>query len=266
MPELPEVEMVRRGLLSSVRGRTLHCSYAHESSKFAAAAELTGQGVVDICRRGKYLIAALDDGREFIVHLGMTGALLVDPLDRAGPHVRAVWHMDSGQDLVFNDVRRFGRLAVVVAGDYSELPTLRDMGPEPLSDAFDGAVLHALTVRSSSHIKTQLLSQRPVAGVGNIYADEALWMAQIHPRCRQLSKPRAERLATAIQEVLSEAIDHGGTTLSDYRQVDGSKGQNQKHLHCYGRAGELCDRCGTELSRTVMQGRGTTFCRKCQSY
>jgi formamidopyrimidine-DNA glycosylase len=141
---------------------------------------------------------------------------------------------------------------------------LANLGPEPLEDGFDGATLHAGIKRSTARVKTQLLSQRPVAGVGNIYADEALWLARVHPAARTLSRPKADALASALVEVLQSAVDHGGTTLRDYRNVDGGVGGHQFHLRCYGRYDEPCERCATPMVRRTYDGRTTTLCPQCQ--
>jgi len=263
MPELPEVETVRRALQSWLPGRVVADAEAHPSTKFLPALEVVGSRFGSVGRRGKFLLIGLDGRRELIVHLGMTGVLR--PTHETGdvdPYVRARWRFEDGGGLELRDVRRFGRIEVVTAGDYTG--TLASMGPEPFDASFTPASLHAALARSRRPIKTQLLSQRPVAGVGNIYADEALWSAGIHPARTTLSRPRAERLAHALREVLQDGIDHGGTTLRDYRSVDGSEGGHQHHLACYGRAGLPCDRCGSILRRMVLDGRSTTYCASCQ--
>ena len=185
------------------------------------------------------------------------------PPGAADPYDRAWWHLDDGARLALRDVRRFGRVAVI-GSDASALPTLAAIGPEPFDPAFTPEVLWANLRRRSVRVKTNLLSQRPVAGVGNIYADEALWRAGIHPAARAISRPAAARLHAALLEVLTAGIEHGGTTLRDYRGVDGSTGSNQLHLACYGRAGQPCPRCGATLRRSVVDGRGTTHCPLCQ--
>jgi formamidopyrimidine-DNA glycosylase len=264
VPELPEVETVRRGLEPVVVGRHLIEGDAHPSAKFAPALEALGARVDEVGRRGKYLLLGLDDGRRLVVHLGMTGQFQVlgegqDP----DPYVRAWWRLDDGRRLAFRDVRRFGRIAVV-DDDLSSLPTLAALGPEPFDPTFTGEHLWRAIRSRSVRVKTQLLSQRPVAGVGNIYADEALWRARVHPAVRTISRPAATRLQQAIVEVLTEGIANGGTTLRDYRTVDGSEGDNQHRLDCYGRAGAPCRRCGTELRRSIVDARGTTSCPVCQ--
>lgn len=264
MPELPEVETVRRGLLPLVTGATIASAGSHPSAKFDQALEAVGTRIIGVERRGKYLLLGLDDERTLVVHLGMTGQLRVDPPGSSpDPYDRAWWTFGDGRELRLRDVRRFGRVAVL-GEDHSSLPTLAGLGPEPFDPAFTPEHLWRSLNSRSARIKTQLLSQRPVAGVGNIYADEALWRAKVHPAARHITKPGAKRLRDAIIAVLQEGIDHGGTTLRDYVNVDGGSGQNQFHLECYGRTGEPCNRCSTLLRRQVFDGRSTTWCPKCQ--
>lgn len=262
MPELPEVETIRRQLAPVVTGRRIVGGEAHESPKFAVAPQAAGATVVDVRRRGKYLIFGLDAGTELVVHLGMTGSLALDAT--VDPYVRARWHLDDGTTLRYRDVRRFGRIALVPCGVYDALPTLATQGPDPFDDDFTPDDLWRALRRSRARIKTQLLSQRPVAGVGNIYADEALWRAGIDPARRSITRAEAERLHSAIRDVLVQGIANGGTTLRDYRTFDGGEGSNQHALDCYGRHGEPCNRCGAVLVRRVLGGRGTTHCPQCQ--
>ena len=225
---------------TQTRGTQVHGTQAHGSDTTEAASEL-------------------------VVHLGMTGRLAVnDDTDFGHPHLRAWWRLDDGSVFTFHDVRRFGRVHVVAAGCYENIATLDRLGPEPFSEQFTGPSLWQAVRSSRRCIKTQLLSQRPVAGVGNIYADEALWLARINPAVRYVSRPRADRLAEAIRIALASGLRHGGTTLRDYAALDGEQGRNQHHLHCYGRAGEPCERCGAELRRRVIDARGTTWCPDCQ--
>ena len=194
----------------------------------------------------------------------MTGQLrILEGEPAPDPYVRAWWRLDQGGTLTFRDVRRFGRIAVV-GTDLSALPTLRDLGPEPFDAAFTPEELWTAVRASTVRIKTQLLNQRVVAGVGNIYADEALWRAGVHPGARTISRPAATRLHRSIVEVLDEGIEHRGTTLRDYRTASGAEGENQHHLDCYGRSGLPCPRCATTLTRSVVDGRGTTRCPRCQ--
>lgn len=264
MPELPEVETVRRGLEPLVVGRRIVEGWGHPSAKFASAPLAVGPAIEAVGRRGKYLLVDLDDGRQLVVHLGMTGQLRLRPPGEPDPYVRAWWALDDRSVLELRDVRRFGRVAVVPAGEWGVLPTLALQGPEPWDPALDDGGLWRNLRRSRAHVKTQLLSQRPIAGVGNIYADEALWRAGVHPARRTVTRAQSERLLAELRAVLEQGIANGGTTLRDYRTVEGGEGRNQLELGCYGRAGEPCLRCGTELRRLVLDGRGTTFCPACQ--
>lgn len=264
MPELPEVETIRRQLDPLLVDRSIVASEAHPSEKFHEAPHALGATIERVGRRGKYLMIDLDDDRELIVHLGMTGQLSVQSEAQFDDYTRAWWRLDDGSTLVFRDVRRFGRIRVVEAGDHATIATLHHLGPEPFDPAFTPQQLHAALSKSNRRIKTQLLSQRPVAGLGNIYADEALWRARVYPAARTITKPAAARLHTAIGEVLRAGIDNGGTTLRDYRNAEGDEGSNQHHLDCYGRGGEPCTRCGTELRSRVWDARTTTWCPSCQ--
>jgi len=263
VPELPEVETVRRGLEPRLVGRRLVEAWSHPSAKFSAAPEAVGRVVDAVGRRGKYLLVELDDRLTLVIHLGMTGQLRVAPPADADPHDRAWWDLDDGNRFSFRDIRRFGRIAVV-GDDRSALPTLAALGPEPFDPSFTAEHLWRSLRASRARLKTQLLSQRPVAGVGNIYADEALWLAGVNPAARSISRPAAARLRDAIVAVLDAGVANGGTTLRDYRTVDGGTGDNQHHLACYGRAGEPCERCGTELRRRTIDARTTTWCPRCQ--
>lgn len=278
MPELPEVETIRRQLDPQLRNVEIVGGDAHWSDKFSPALDAIGTTILGVRRRGKYLLFDLatdttQASQELVAHLGMTGSFHVEPsgsfeassgIDAFGPHCRAVWTFDDGRLLRFNDTRRFGRLRVVEQGAHGDIPTLAQMGPEPFDPAFTGASLHAHVKKSNRAIKTQLLSQRPVAGVGNIYADEALFLSGIHPRSKRVGRERCEVLAERIRDVLGAGIDNGGTTLRDYVDARGDSGTNQLSLVAYGRAGEPCVSCGTEMRSTVIDARTTTFCPSCQ--
>ena len=281
MPELPEVETIRRQLEPQLLGADIIDAGSHWSDKFTPARDAIGGAFVAARRRGKYLLFDLafhdpaDGGQarsatsELIVHLGMTGRLGVHDsgadTDLDHPHLRAWWRLDDDRIITFHDIRRFGRIHLVARGDHQTIPTLRDLGPEPWDDAFDARHLAAFVKRSDRHLKTILLSQRAVAGVGNIYADEALWDAAINPATRRLSPERAERLVAAVRRALESGLRHGGTTLRDYVDGAGTPGMNQHELACYGRGGEPCRRCGTELRTRVLDARTTTFCPTCQA-
>ena len=263
MPELPEVESVRRQLDPELRGRRVLKVWVdpHPQQRVLGLELLPGRTVERVGRRGKYLLCPLDGGLELVMHLGMTGVLRFGVVDS---HTRARFWLDDGRELTFRDTRRFGLLAVVAAGDYRALPTLAQLGPEPLSDGFDPDRFARALAATRAPVKPFLLSQRPVAGVGNIYADEALWRARIHPAARRVGPARARALHAAIREVLTEAIEREGTTFRDYRMVNGESGRNATFLVAYGQAGRPCPRCGTPLRKMVLAGRGTTFCPSCQ--
>ncbi|HZD00834.1 MAG TPA: bifunctional DNA-formamidopyrimidine glycosylase/DNA-(apurinic or apyrimidinic site) lyase [Actinomycetes bacterium] len=261
MPELPEVESVRRQLQPELSQRRVVKVWTDAQRRFHHPELLEGHTVLEVGRRGKFLVCPLDNGRELVLHLGMTGVLHFGPADA---YTRARIGLDNGRELIFRDVRRFGCLAVVTAGVYDALPTLARLGPEPLSDAFDPERFARDLAATRSPVKPYLLSQRPVAGVGNIYADEALWLARVHPASRRVGRRRALALHGAIRQVLEEAIAREGTTFRDYRMVNGENGRNATFLIAYGQAGRPCPRCGEPLRRIVLSGRGTTFCRACQ--
>lgn len=278
MPELPEVETIRRQLEPLVVGRHLGAAWAFPHPKFAAALDVGPATVERVLRRGKYLLLGLDDDRELVVHLGMTGSLRVRPAgDDGDAYVRAWWAFadegggdaggDRGSDggggaLEFRDIRRFGRLAVAVGGRYAG--TLAVQGPDALDPSLDPLDFWRSLRASRRAVKTQLLSQRPIAGVGNIYADEALWRVGVNPFRRTVTRAQAAALLDALRDVMTASIRYGGTTLTNYRDVAGREGRNQQRLDVYGQAGLPCPRCGTELRSRVLDGRTTTWCPSCQ--
>ncbi len=265
MPELPEVESVRRQLDPELSGRRVVDAWfdphPNVPRQFSDVARAIGRTIQRVGRRGKFLIAPLDDDLELIMHLGMTGSFSFTDKDA---YARAILSLDDDRELIFRDPRRFGRMAVVDAGDYQGIPALATLGPEPLSDDFDPDEFARRLARTTAPIKPYLLSQRPVAGVGNIYADEALWLARIHPLSRRVGKARAHALHAAIRDVLAGAVDREGTTFRDYRMVNGANGRNAAALVAYGQAGRPCPRCGMPLRKIVLAGRGTTYCPRCQ--
>ena len=273
IPELPEVETVRRELEPWLTGRTIlraELVDAVAGPKYAGLERAVGGRIERVGRRGKFLLMPLSRGGgpaadELVVHLGMTGVISHCP---PADHLRVRLELDEGPrpGLFFRDVRRFGRFMVVPAGDYALLPTLAAMGPEPLSDEFTVAGFRRALARSEVPVKTYLLSQRPVAGVGNIYADEALWLARINPAtpAKAVSAAKARELHGAIRAVLAASVEAQGTTLNDYRTVNGEVGAFLEQLAVYGHAEEPCPRCGTPLSRIVIGGRSTHFCSRCQ--
>ncbi len=279
MPELPEVESVRRQLVPRLTGRRIEAVWwdPHPRARFHEVDRLTGRRIDQVARRGKFLVCPLDTGLdgielELVLHLGMTGSLSVAPTAAAGAdpdggltHVRARLDLDDGRTLRFRDPRRFGRLSVVADRAYHQVvPTLATLGPEPLSEAFTVEAFAAALAATRAPVKARLLDQRLVAGVGNIYADEALWLARIHPASRRVGRDRAAALHGAIVTILAAAIEREGTTFRDYRMVNGQSGRYATFLAAYGQQGRPCRRCGTILRRTVIAQRGTTYCPRCQ--
>lgn len=261
MPELPEVETTRRQIAPALEGRRIARVEHDAPHRYRDTHLAHGRVVHALGRRGKYLVARLEGGLELIVHLGMTGGFR----PQAGPHTRVTLHLEDGGALFFQDARRFGKWAVVPEGAYAAMPTLAKMGPEPLSDDFDEAAFVEAAGRAGA-VKPWLLSQIPVAGVGNIYADESLWRARLHPRQARLTPEEARRLHAAIREVMAEAVAVGGSTLADhtYAQPDGTPGGFQLRHNAYARDGEPCARCGEPIEKTVVAQRGTHFCPSCQ--
>lgn len=266
MPELPEVETIRRQLQPMLVDRTIVEAGSHPSIKFTPARTATDHGIVSVDRRAKFLILSLEPAAEMVIHLGMTGRLALTPLppDFDHLHLRAWWRLDDGSTMTFVDIRRFGRIRFVPPGDYTSIPTLARAGPEPFDAALTELEFWHRLRQSRRAIKTSLLSQRPVAGLGNIYADEALWHAGINPGVRRVGRDRAGRLLKAIRLVLAEGLENGGTTLNDYRDATGAEGRYQHRLNVYGRAGHECRRCGRTLTSTTLDARTTTWCPTCQ--
>ena len=279
MPELPEVETVRRRLLTClpgllVREVIVNDATVSEQSEAELRALLAGRRVVGLRRRGKYLIVDLsaapseaDDApagpTTAVIHLRMTGQLLFSPGPADRPP-RFVWRLDPQTDLAFQDVRRFGRLWAFDPAAEDEF--FAGMGPEPFSDAFSVAYLRRALEGRSAPLKSFLLDQRRIAGVGNIYADEALFRARLHPlRAAGSVGPReARRLHVALLETLQAGIDHEGSSIESFIDPAGQRGSFQDILSVYQRTGQQCRVCGTTVRRTVVGGRGTHFCPRCQ--
>lgn len=270
MPELPEVETTRRGILSALKGRRIREVTVREArlrwripGDFSA--DIQGQRVIDVRRRAKYLLIGLERGT-LIWHLGMSGSLRVLTADTALlPHDHVDVLLDSGHRLRFNDPRRFG--SVHYTSETPELhPLLRKLGPEPLDDDFDGAYLSRRAKGRGVAIKQFLMNAQIVVGVGNIYASEALFRAGIRPQRAAGRVPRTafDKLARSIKDVLTEAIQSGGTTLRDYVDPDGMPGYFRQKLFVYERGGEPCRLCRTIIKQIVQGQRSTYFCASCQ--
>jgi formamidopyrimidine-DNA glycosylase len=272
VPELPEVETVRRRIAPVLEGRLIVRAEIHDSrlvrpyEPAAVAAELEGERVAAVERRGKYLIVRLESGRTLLVHLRMTGSLRHSAagLDD-DPYRRAVLGLDDGVEVAYRDVRRFGTWLLLEPGELEPYLTAR-LGDEPLDALFTAARLGDRLERRRAPIKAVLLDQHTLAGLGNIYVDEALWRARIHPLrpAHGLDRNELRRLHRAIRTALEAGIARQGSTLRDYRLPDGAKGGMQHELKVYGRAGEPCDRCGAPIAKSRVGGRGTWFCPTCQ--
>jgi formamidopyrimidine-DNA glycosylase len=271
MPELPEVETVRLGLEQAMAGRLLAKVTQRRPDLRRPLpplfeARLTGRRIDSLSRRAKYLALHLDDGAAVLVHLGMSGRMLVGRQDGApfGAHDHVVFDLDDGGRVVFNDARRFGLIDLTETARLADHPLLRGIGPEPLDEAFTAKVLGARIAAKSSPIKVVLLDQAVVAGIGNIYASEALFRAGIAPtRAANGLKPREiAKLVPAIQSVLTEAIAAGGSSLRDHRRPDGELGYFQHGFKVYDREGEPCPGCdcATGIRRLVQGGRSTFYC------
>ncbi|WP_306582662.1 bifunctional DNA-formamidopyrimidine glycosylase/DNA-(apurinic or apyrimidinic site) lyase [Dokdonella sp.] len=269
MPELPEVETTRRGLLPHLVGRRVRAVVVRQPQlRWPVAAELVaqlpGQRIEAVERRAKYLLVHTRVGSA-LLHLGMSGSLRVLPeRTPAGPHDHVDWRLDDHRLLRLTDPRRFGCELWQAPGTVHEL--LRGLGPEPLGEDFDGDVLWLRSRGRRSAVKVFIMDQAVVVGVGNIYASEALFVAGIAPRrpAGQVSRERYLRLARAIQQVLLQAIECGGTTLRDFGAPDGARGYFVQELAVYGRAGQPCRNCGTTIRHCVLGGRATYYCPRCQ--
>ena len=268
MPELPEVETVRRAMerhLSHKHIVRVWCSgkRLREPLSKARLQQLIGDQFTSIVRRAKYLLLELRSGNTLLVHLGMTGNLLFRAQRQLHDHV--VFHLDDGPPLVFADTRRFGIVAVCSPSEVESCPYLRGLGIEPLSRAFDADHLRLFCKDRKRPIKNLLLDGRIVAGLGNIYVNEALFQAGIRPstRAERLSRRRLEILVKEIKAVLRRAIRRGGTTISDYLG-SGSGGRFQQELAVYGRAGESCFVCDSPVKRVSLSGRSSFYCARCQ--
>ena len=282
MPELPEVETVRRGLEPVLEGRTLaHVEQRRPDLRWPLperfAERLRGRCVLRLRRRSKWLLLDLDRDETWMVHLGMSGRMLIDGgqtadlhHDRATPgkHDHVIVTTDRGVVITYNDTRRFGAMDLWPTAELDTHPHLTGLGPEPMGNAFNGAVLAAAFASRRSPVKAALLDQRIVAGLGNIYVCEALWRSGIHPTriAATISRPRVERLAGEIVDTLGEAIAAGGSSLRDYRQADGELGYFQHTFRVYDREDADCPRqgCKGAIRRIVQSGRSTFYCPRCQ--
>ena len=271
MPELPEVETIRRQVAPVVEGRTLtrlriddpRWSAPLRAHEVAAATE--GRRVERLGRRGKYLVWELEDDVFLLLHLQMTGTLLIEPPAET-KYARVRFELDDGRHLLFCDPRRFGTGELAVGSEALDAFFASRLGIEPLGEDFTAEHLHAATRGSRAPIKAFLLNQRKVAGVGNIYADEALHRARIHPFrvAGTLKRAQTAALRDAVVEVLHAGIGAGGATIDDFRRADGVMGAMQHDFLVHRRRGEPCPQCGGEIVKFVAAGRGTYACERCQ--
>ncbi|WP_317056370.1 bifunctional DNA-formamidopyrimidine glycosylase/DNA-(apurinic or apyrimidinic site) lyase [Roseovarius rhodophyticola] len=282
MPELPEVETVRRGLEPAMTGAKIAKAQVNRPDlrwpfPERMAERLTGATVRGLRRRSKYILADLSSDETLLVHLGMSGRMLVsgDPLGQfvhthptPAKHDHVVLDMDNGARITFNDPRRFGAMDLMPTREIDSHPLLAKLGPEPLGNSFDEPYLLRALKAKNTPIKSALLDQRIVAGLGNIYVCEALYRASISPKKRAggLSKRRAAALVPIIREVLADAIEAGGSSLRDFRQADGELGYFQHRFDVYGREAEPCNRpdCKGTIRRIVQSGRSSFYCAQCQ--
>jgi formamidopyrimidine-DNA glycosylase len=287
MPELPEVETVRRGLAPVMEGQRLAKVEVRRGDlrwplPKDFAQKLHGKTVAGLGRRAKYLLADLSSGDVLLMHLGMSGSFRVGKDTAPGryyherskstAHDHVIFHMSNGATVTFNDPRRFGSMKLVPRAKLDDEPLLRSLGPEPLGNEFDAAMLARACASKKTSLKAALSDQRVVAGLGNIYVCEALFRARLSPKRRastiadRKGKPneRAQRLVDAIKAVLVDAIEAGGSSLRDHRRADGSLGDFQHNFRVYDREGELCPSCKGKIKRIVQGGRSTFYCPSCQ--
>ncbi len=286
MPELPEVETVRRGLLPAMEGRVIaHAAVNRPDLRWPfppdMAARLTGARVTALRRRSKYILADLSTGETLLIHLGMSGRMLISspttrenlgewhhPHPAPEKHDHVILDMDSGTRITFNDARRFGAMDLMPTATADAHPLLASLGPEPLGNAFHETWLTQRLKGRNTPIKSALLDQHVIAGLGNIYVCETLYRARIHParKAARISATRTAALVPIIREVLTDAITAGGSSLRDYRQADGELGYFQHSFQVYGREGQPCltPGCTDTIHRIVQSGRSSFFCPACQ--
>ncbi|WP_456390093.1 bifunctional DNA-formamidopyrimidine glycosylase/DNA-(apurinic or apyrimidinic site) lyase [Profundibacter sp.] len=275
MPELPEVETVRRGLIPVMEGKQIiRADVRRPDLRWPfpenMAARLTGKVVERLRRRSKYILADLDSGETLLIHLGMSGRMLISTgtHPEIQKHDHVVFHMQDDARVVFNDVRRFGAMDMAMSATIADHKLLASIGPEPLGNSFDESYLVERLKGKHTPVKNALLDQRIVAGLGNIYVCEVLLRAGISPtkKAGQLSAAMVRSLVPIIRDVLGEAIESGGSSLKDYRQADGELGYFQHSFRAYGREGKPCltTDCKGEIQRIVQAGRSTFYCAQCQ--
>lgn len=273
MPELPEVETVLRSLTPKLTGRRITVIEVRNRALRVPVSprrlrrHALNRSIERLSRRAKYLKIHVEGGSCLIVHLGMSGRLLLQPAGQAfEDHVHVVFGLDNGLELRFKDPRRFGQVDAVAESSLQRDRRFRHLGPEPLSEQCDGEYFYQRSRGLRKPVKNFLMDAEQVVGVGNIYANEALFDAKIHPKraAGRISRHSWERLSRAVKDVLSAAIREGGTTINDFQDGSGNEGYFQVSLRVYGRKGEPCQRCNAPLKSTVLAGRSTFYCGRCQ--
>ena len=275
MPELPEVETVRRGLETALQGATIRkVTLRRKNLRIPFpedfSATLEGKTIIAIKRRAKYLLFYLGKNDVLIAHLGMSGRFVIPALvagsdARPGLHDHVIIELTDGRSLIYNDPRRFGLMTLAKQSKLNSHPLLSDLGPEPFEKEFSPPYLKQALASRSSPIKTTIMDQKLVVGVGNIYASEALFLAGINPNNpAKTAAFKSVELVAAIRKVLGDAIASGGSSLKDFVQVSGEAGYFQHHFNVYGRAGKPCFTCHTPVGNVRMSGRSTFFCPVCQ--
>ena len=271
MPELPEVETTRLGISPHLIGaRITEIIIRRYDLRWPISEtlpDLTGQTIVSVKRRSKYLLVGTGDNQVILMHLGMSGSLrIIPPAEDWKKHDHFAISLSNGLQLRYHDPRRFGAALHIPASEIQTHPLIANLGPEPLEENFTGLHLHAALRNKSIALKTAIMDAKIVVGVGNIYASESLFRAGIHPEmhAQKLTKPKAARLVTAIREVLTESITQGGTTLRDFLNSDGEPGYFKQRLFVYGRKSDPCRVCETPISHKVLGQRATYWCKTCQ--
>ena len=273
MPELPEVETVKRSLnpfLKDVKIENIEILFTgiiKEPEPALFKEKIKGKTIIEIKRRGKYLLFSLNQELTLVIHLRMTGQLTI--CDKELPinkHTHLIFALSSGKELRFTDVRKFGLVYLVPSGKWEGIKGLFNLGFEPLAEDFTFEVFAELITNKQGKLKPFLLDQSKIAGIGNIYADEILFEAGLHPQreIKTLTSEEIQKLYFALRTKLEESIKYRGTSKRDYVDGRGEKGEFQERLQVYGRKGEVCNRCGIRLQRIVVAGRGTVFCPHCQ--
>ncbi len=273
MPELPEVETIRRTIAGKIEGKMITQAdillprLIKWPSPHEFQALIVGKKINRLERRGKYLLFQLSDDSVMVIHLRMTGRIYYvtagEDLDR---FTRIIFRLNNNDKLIYADSRTLGTLYAMPANELSRISGLSEMGPEPLTDNFTREYLQAVMGERQGTVKAILLNQKLIGGLGNIYVDESLSLAGIHPKRPggSLDSVEINKLYDAITQVIREAIAHNGTTFRDYRDGIGQKGSHQQHLYVYGRKAQPCRNCGTPIEKTEVAGRGTHFCPYCQ--